>query len=146
MLTDIFGDEKYQQIAKQNLANVIKYLIEEEIEFSVTANMKFVNFEPKLPPAIFSKLGSFALFALVGYTFETTKVDANVLSFEASFGKENFVSSVEIALDAIFQVIIDGEILVLNPLATSQTFVAQKPSPAKSKNIFKDNPNNKKLF
>ena len=146
MLSDIFSDEKYQQIAKQNLENVIRYLIEEGIEFSVTANMKFVMFEPKLPPAIFSKLGSYALFALVGYTFETAKVDGNCLRFEASFGKENFVSSVEISLDAIFQVIVDEEILVLNPLATSKIFVVQKPSPEKSKNIFKDNPNNKKLF
>jgi hypothetical protein len=146
MLNDIYGDEKYQKIAKRNLENVIKYLLDENIEFSVVANMKFVNFEPKLPQAIFSKLGNFALFALVGYTFETTKVNQDFLTFEASFGKENFVSFLKISLDSILQVVVDEEILFLNPIAASSTFVAQKPSIEKSKNIFKENPNNKKLF
>ena len=146
MLNDIYDDEKYQKVATRNLESFIKYLLDENIEFSVVANMKFVTFEPKLPQAIFSKLGNFALFALVGYTFETARVNQDFLNFEASFGKENFVSFVQISLDSILQVVVDEDILFLNPIATSSTFVAQKPSIEKSKNIFKDNPNNKKLF
>lgn len=146
MTNEIYENSKFLEVMKQNVENIINFLIEEEIEFSVTANVRPIGFEPFLPDDIYARLGSFALFSLAGYTFSTTRLTEDGLVFDAGFGPENFGSIVTIPTDAIFQILVDEEIFVINPTATKLTVAKPRPSKDKSKNIFKSNPNNKNLF
>lgn len=146
MINDFYADDKFVDVMKKNVENILKYLIEAEIEFSVTANVRPIGFEPFLPEDIYTRLGNFALFSLVGYTFSTAHISDENLIFDAGFGPENFGSIVTIPCDSVFQILVDEEILMINPLATKQISSRPMPSKDKSKNIFKKNPNNKKLF
>lgn len=146
MINDIFNDAKYQATIKKQIREIIEIVVENDIEFSVTANVQNIHFEPQLPEIIHSKLGTFALFTLAGYTFSTITIDDEKLSFEAGFGKENFGSVVSIPNESIFQIVVDESILYLNPLSTAQNIIAKKKDEDKSKNVFKNNPKNKALF
>ena len=57
------------------------------------------------------------LFYLAGYTFDTARIDADTLIFEAGFGGDNFGSFVTVPLLSIMQVIVDETPLLIN-LAT----------------------------
>lgn len=146
MINEVLNNEMYQELVKNQLTQMMELLVSQDIEFSITANVNCITFEPMLPNVIYSKLGTFALFTLSGYTFSTIEFGENEISFEAGFGKENFGSVLSVPNEAIFQIIVDESILYLNPLATVENIVKKVPNKEKSKNIFKNNPKNKGLF
>jgi stringent starvation protein B len=107
-----------------------------------------VKFEPSLPKPILDSFSDFTMFALVNYTFSTIDIQNNTISFEASFGRENFICSVSVPFFAIFQIIVDGSILCLNPTAKVDKFfqdtkATKQEQQQRSKNAFIFNPTNK---
>lgn len=141
MVTDIIESSDYKDLVKKQVYETILFLLEKNQEFSITANIDPVIFNPKLPKSI--KLNKFSLFVLSNYTYTTIEVNEDFLSFEAGFGKENFGSSVKIPLHSIFQIVIDESILYLNSVATVEKF--NKNLEKNSFNVFKNNPNNKRF-
>ncbi len=146
MITKIINNEEYKAISKKQIKEVIDFLLRNNQEFAVTANVKGIVFEPALPPSILDKLSTFSLFVLSNYTYSTIEINDNYLMFEAGFGKENFGSQVKIPLLAVFQIIIDESILYINSIATSENFVQKEELVKKSMDVFKNNPKNKKLI
>ncbi len=146
MISEILNNEEYRLITQKQIKEVIEFLIEQNYEFAITANINGVNFEPELPTSILDKLSNFSLFVLSNYTYSTIKLDDDYLSFEAGFGKENFGSFVKIPLLAIFQIILDESILYLNSIATTNNFTNKDELVKKSIDVFKNNPKNKKLL
>jgi hypothetical protein len=141
MITDIIESVDYKDLVKKQIHETITFLLAKNQEFSITANIEPITFNPKLPKSI--KLNKFSLFVLSNYTYSTIEVNEDFLSFEAGFGAENFGSSVKVPLHAIFQIVVEESILYLNSVATVEKF--NKNLEKNSFDVFKNNPKNKKF-
>lgn len=143
MIRDIIENDNYKILVEKQIKENILFLLEKNQEFSITANIESITFNPELPKVIKDQMHKFSLFILSNYTYTTIQVDDEFLSFEAGFGNENFGSVVKIPLHSIFQIIIDESILYINSVATVDKF--NKDLKKNSFNVFKNNPNNKKF-
>ncbi|CAM3874312.1 hypothetical protein [Arcobacter cloacae] len=143
MIKDIIENEEYKLLVEKQIKENILFLLKKNQEFSITANIQPITFNPELPNVIKEQMHKFSLFILSNYTYTTVQVDDENLSFEAGFGSENFGSVVKIPLHAIFQIIVDESILYLNSVATVDKFNTNLKK--NSFDVFKKNPNNKKF-
>ncbi|MCT7908036.1 hypothetical protein N5915_00545 [Arcobacter lacus] len=143
MLKDIIENSNYKDLINKQIHDIILFLLDNNQEFSITANITPISFNPALPEDIKSQLHKFSLFVLSNYTYTTIEINEEFLSFEAGFGNENFGSIVKIPLHAVFQIVVDDSILYLNSVATVEKF--NNNLEKNSFNIFKNNPNNKKF-
>lgn len=153
MIHNVITDSKYKNLMSGQIYEVIEYLLEKDQEFSITANIKGVSFNPAIPEPISKNFPPYTLFSLANYTYESTTLSEDELKFEAGFGSENFGSVVTIPLYAIFQIIVDESILFLNPTATVEKFFITKKNKdeqvdqkTRSMNAFKLNDKNKELL
>lgn len=143
MIKDIIENEEYKLLVEKQIKENILFLLKKNQEFSITANIQPITFNPELPNVIKEQMHKFSLFILSNYTYTTVQIDDENLSFEAGFGSENFGSVVKIPLHAIFQIIVDESILYLNSVATVDKFNTNLKK--NSFDVFKKNPNNKKF-
>jgi len=143
MITDIIENVTYKDLVSKQIVETINYLLEKDQEFSITANLEPIEFNPELPESIKSQLTKYSLFTLSNYTYTTILMTEDYLSFEAGFGSENFGSTVKVPIHSIFQIVVDESILYLNSVATVDKF--NKNTKQNSLNVFKNNPNNKKF-
>jgi hypothetical protein len=151
MITNIIEDNKYKELMKIQIKDVIFYLLEHNEEFSITANVKGCDFNPQIPSSISDKFSKFTMFALTNYTYSTILVTDEYISFEAGFGAENFGSIVTVPLHAIFQIVVNDSILFVNPTATVEKYFISQNNEVKkvvdkkkrSRSAFLNNPKNK---
>lgn len=158
MIFNIVEDLEYKEIIENQIYEIIEFLLNKDQEFSITANINGVGFEPPIPETIATSFPQFTLFTLANYTYSTIELSDNHISFETGFGAENFGSVVTIPLSAIFQIVIDESILFLNPTATVEKYFKKTQTQAetttelddnqeqRSLNAFKMNNKNKNLF
>lgn len=149
MIYNILEDESYKDLIAAQIFDVIEHLINNDEEFSITANIKGVGFNPEIPKTISENFAQFTLFTLSNYTYETIVLTEKTITFEAGFGSENFGSEVTVPLSAIFQIVIDESILYLNPTATVEKYFVNKEKKnqeERSMNAFKMNSQNKDLL
>ena len=104
---------------RKNIQDVIIHFFEKEQNFGILCKIEEVEFEPSLPESINSEFRQLTLFFLAGYTFETARIEDDVLVFEAGFGSDNFGSVVSVPLLSVIQIIIDETPILIN-LATHQ--------------------------
>jgi CO dehydrogenase/acetyl-CoA synthase beta subunit len=146
MVNDVIESVEFKNLMIKQIKEMINFLLDRNSEFAITVNINGATFNPNLPSSIEKKLSKFSLFVLSNYTYSTIKMDDEVLSFEAGFGSENFGSTVTIPLESVFQIVIEDSILLINPVATVEKYNDNsKALLHKSKNVFKNNPNNKKF-
>lgn len=147
MINDILENANYQEMVSEHIYDVIEYLINNDYEFSITANIKGVSFNPDIPKSIFKNFSKFTVFALANYTYSSIVLTEDNISFEAGFGAENFGSVVTIPLVAVFQIVLDNSILFLNPSATvDKSFEKKETDEERSRNVFAMNKKNKNLL
>ena len=154
MIVDVLEDIKYRNLMEKQIQDIIHYLIEHNEEFSITANITAINFNPDIPTTISQNFSKFTMFALSNYTYTTIVVSDSYISFEAGFGEENFGSTVTIPFYAIFQLVINDSILFINPTATVEKYFLEENNEIdkelkqkeRSKKAFSMNPNNKNLL
>lgn len=154
MIFNIIEDVKYKKLVERQIFETIEFLLEKEEEFSITANINGVSFNPEIPKSIAQSFPNFTLFTLANYTYTTAELTKESISFETGFGAENFGSIVTVPLHAIFQIVINESILFLNPTATVKKYFQQKDEAAeksldqesRSKNAFMMNKKNKNLL
>jgi stringent starvation protein B len=148
MIKDILEDVSFKNLTENQIYEQIEYLLNKDEQFSVTANINGVSFDPAIPESIAKNFSRFTLFALMNYTYETLQLTEENISFEAGFGQENFVSTVKVPLNAIFQIVVDESILYINPTATIDAHFDKREDSTdqktRSMNAFKMN--NKDLF
>ena len=143
MITDIIENEEYKNLVCKQVRETMEYLLDNNQEFSITANVESITFNPELPSTIKEQLAKFSLFVLSNYTYTTVEIDDGFVSFEAGYGSENFGSVAKIPLHSVFQIVVDESILYINSVATVDKF--NKNQEQNSMNVFKNNPNNKKF-
>jgi hypothetical protein len=150
MQDDIFQTPAYQKIASSTIDRTIRFLFDNNKEFSLACEAKYLNFEPELPPHIKETFGETVLFILTGYTYETAQIDDEYFSFEAGFGEESFGSTVTLPILAIKQMFV-GEYPILfnicNPVIEDEVvFDPEEIDTSKSMAALLNNPENKKFL
>ena len=112
------------------------------------ADTKNVKFNPPLPKHITDTFQQVILFTLVGYTYESAKIDEKNLYFEAGFGEENIGSVVTIPIQSILQILVEE-----NPIFVNLSYITEDEEEEeedkgveKSMQIFTSNPENQKLL
>lgn len=143
MITDIIENEEYKNLVSKQVKETIDFLLDNNQEFSITANIEGMTFNPELPKPIKDQLAKFSLFILSNYTYTTVEVNDSFLTFEAGYGSENFGSVAKVPLHCVFQIVVEESILYINSVATVDKFNKNKEQ--NSMNVFKSNPNNKKF-
>lgn len=154
MIKNILEDVKYRDMVEEHIYDVMEYLITNDYEFSITANIDGLSFNPDIPKSISENFSHFTVFALANYTYTSIILTEDNISFEAGFGSENFGSVVTVPLYAVFQIVLDDSILFLNPTATVDKFFKNKKKvldkkethEERSKNAFSMNKKNKNLL
>ncbi len=152
MLRKIVDQDNFRELMQEHCGDVVSFLFDENIEFSILTSLTNVSFEPPLPNDIIKDFKPITLFTLAGYTYESSRLEDGYLSFEAGFGRENFGSLVTVPLYAILQIIIENTPIFIN-LSTPpekkkehQKQTGKDTGVKKSMDIFLSNPNNKKLL
>ena len=114
MLENIIQDRDFAQLMKKNIQELIVLFFQKEQNFGILCKIEDVSFEPELPESINTEFRPLTLFFLAGYTFETARIENNMLIFEAGFGSDNFGSIVSVPLLSILQIIIDETPVFIN--------------------------------
>ncbi len=144
MINNIIENNEYKDLVSSQVKDTIQFLLNQNQEFAITANLDAIKFNPELPNNTYQQLSKFSLFVLSNYTYSTINLENEDFSFEAGFGSENFGSTVKIPYYAVFQIVVGESILFVNSVATVDKF--NNDTKEKSYNIFKNNPNNKNLI
>jgi len=143
MTINLFQTPEYRSLMQEHIEKTIIYLFEKNQEFAIACEIKHVHFSPKLPESIKETFNDTVLFILSGYTFETTKLEEEILYFEAGFGDDNFGSTVAVPLLAIKQLFVGENPVVLNLAHPEEK---KETSSKNSMEALLNNPENKKLL
>ncbi len=151
MLSDVIKNPEYAKIMQSNIRDILFFLFEQEQNFGILCKIEEVDFDPPLPPNIHAEFRPMTLFFLAGYTFESSIVEDEYLSFEAGFGAENIGSFVHVPLLSIMQIIIDENPIFINLSQVKNINGVEKneikPEGVKnSMSAFLSNPENQKFL
>ena len=141
-LEDFFQSNEYKELAKKNIYTTLDLLLKKGIEFSIISYTKAIDFNPPIPKEII-EFDEIAMFIIAGYSYESSRLDKNSFSFEAGFGAENYGSILTMPLEAIVQIAIGEELLLINHYEPKEQVVEQESS---SMDILLNNPENLKLI
>ena len=125
MLENIIQDRDFAQLMKNSIQELIVLFFQKEQNFGILCKIEDVSFEPELPESINTAFRPLTLFFLAGYTFETARIENNMLIFEAGFGSDNFGSIVSVPLLSIVQVIIDEAPVFISVSAYKEEIVEE---------------------
>ena len=151
MLESVINDKEFAYLMQKNIQDIIIHFFEKEQNFGILCKIDDINFNPELPSDINDEFRPLTLFFLAGYTFETARIEEDVLVFEAGFGGDNFGSVVSVPLLSILQVIIDETPVLIN-LANPEIEIEVKKESVDTNGVdnsmasFLNNPENSKFL
>ncbi|MBN2824560.1 MAG: hypothetical protein JXQ76_04490 [Campylobacterales bacterium] len=147
MESTLFQNIKYKELIQQYLIDTIALLFDENKNFSIVCEVEYIEFDPYLPHDIYAQFGKNVLFSLVGYTYESAKLEEDYLIFEAGFGKDNFGAVVAMPVLAIKQIIVDETPIAING-AMPMLHIEEESNDGvqSSMSILLNNPENQKLL
>lgn len=152
MLENVIENANFAKIMKKSIEDLVIHFFKEEQHFGILCKIEEISFDPPLPQNIGSEFRPLTLFFLAGYTFDTARIEDDMLIFEAGFGSENFGSVVSVPMLAIMQIIIDETPvfinLAINPLKVEnrQGDEADNQGVQNSMASFLSNPENSKFL
>jgi hypothetical protein len=126
LLEKLIEDRAFGTLMKKHMMELMILFFEKEQNFGILCKIEDVSFYPELPETIYKDFRPLTLFFLAGYTFETARIEDDMLIFEAGFGSDNFGSVVSVPLLSILQVIVDETPLFINLAVESQDQESQK--------------------
>ncbi len=145
MTLNLFQTSQYRALMDDHISRTIIYLFEQNQEFAIACETKYITFDPELPSEIRESFKETVLFVLSGYTFESAKIDRGDFVFEAGFGSENFGATVNVPLLAIKQLFVEDHPIVIN-LAEPALLQKKEDKVQSSMEALLNNPENKKLL
>ena len=114
MLESLIKDRDFAKVMKKHMQELMILFFEKEQNFGILCKIEDVTFNPELPDGMHTEFRPLTLFFLAGYTFETARIEDEMLIFEAGFGSKNFGSVVSVPLLSILQIIVDETPLFIN--------------------------------
>lgn len=152
MLDELLSDKLFTDLMKVHVNEVVNFLLEDSVGFTILVNMQYVTFDPPLPDEITNKFRPLMPFVLKNFTLISANVDENYLTFEAGFGEENRGAIVNVRLEAILQIIVEDTPILINMSVINQEEVIEQKNEEdfdgldKSMKALLSNPENKKFF
>lgn len=149
MTINLFQTPEYRTLIQTHIFQTIDYLFQKNQEFALACEIKYITFNPELPPDIKESFEETVLFILSGYTFESAQLEEDHFLFEAGFGSENFGSTVSVPLLAIKQIFVGDNPIVINlaqPVIKREEIKEESTSKQSSMEALLNNPENKKLL
>ncbi len=145
---NLFQKQEYQIIATNTIEQTIRFLFDNNQEFSLACETQYLNFNPDLPSEIKETFGESVLFILTGYTYETAQLEDDSFKFEAGFGEEGFGSVVTLPLLAIRQIFVEEYPVAINICDPADDFTEEvlEADTTISMNALLNNPENKKFL
>ncbi len=150
MLFEMIKDENYMNLMRKNIQELLAFLFDQEQNFGILCKIEHLSFEPELPESIRNDFRPMTLFFLAGYTFESARLEDDMLIFEAGFGEENVGSFVQVPLLSIMQIIVDETPIFVNLASPNE--VASNKAPKRENGVensmasFLSNPENQKFI
>ncbi|MBD3789029.1 MAG: hypothetical protein IE885_01465 [Campylobacterales bacterium] len=145
----LFQTPQYRKLMTEHIHHTIRYLFDQNQEFALACETKYISFHPELPSEIKKTFRETVLFIISGYTYESSQLTDDCFSFEAGFGSENFGSTVQIPLLAIRQIFVEDHPVVINlsePAPKDEKKDKTAPSETLSMAALLKNPENQKLL
>lgn len=133
-MSELLENKEFKKIMRKAIKESLEFIIKNVEEFSLIVYKNGIEFNPKLPKELQFN-NDVLLFDIANYTLGTFEVDENFCYFEAGFGEENFVSSLQISLNAIIQIMVNDNVVFTNLTKAEER-----------KNPFTLNPNNSKFL
>ena len=152
MLENLIKDRDFGRLMKKHIEELVGLFFEQEQNFGILCKIEDVAFNPELPEGMSADFRPLTLFFLAGYTFETARIEDEMLIFEAGFGSENFGSVVSVPLLSILQIIVDETPLFINiavengDTGEASTKNVDEKGVKNSMESFLANPENKKFL
>jgi len=152
LLESLIEDRDFAKMMKRNMQELMILFFQKEQNFGILCKIEDVSFNPPLPDEMLADFRSLTLFFLAGYTFETARLEDDMLIFEAGFGSENFGSVVSVPLLSILQVIVDETPVMINLAVESQEPFVESEENVDEKGVknsmasFLSNPENSKFL
>ncbi len=151
MLINILNDDEFALLMQRHIEEMLVYLFEHDQHFGILCRIENLDFDPPLPEHITSQFHPMTLFFLAGYTYDSARIEENMLIFEAGFGEENIGSFVTVPLLSIVQVIVDETPIFINHAVYKEVApkTEQEPSPDGIENsmaALMANPENRKFL
>lgn len=150
MLFDIIKSPSFARLMETHIRDMLIYLFENDQNFGILCKIDQLDFDPPLPKHISEEFRAMTLFFLAGYTFESARIDNDILIFEAGFGQENIGSFVSVPLLSIVQIIIDDTPAFVNLALPPERHPVQVDEKnegiVNSMNSFLSNPENQKFL
>ena len=149
MTENLLQTPEYRALIQSHIFKTIQYLFDNNQEFALACEVKYISFSPELPNDIKSSFDDTVLFILRGFTFESAQITEEYFSFEAGFGSENFGSLVSMPLLAIKQIFVGEHPIVINladPEPERKKKKEESASTQSSMEALLKNPENKKLL
>ena len=114
MLDKLVHDRAFSALMKKHIEEMIIEFFNKEQNFGILCKIEDAHFAPELPEEMYGNLRAMTLFFLAGYTFESARIEDDMLVFEAGFGPENFGSVVSVPLLSIMQILVDETPVLIN--------------------------------
>lgn len=150
MLFDIIKNPTFARLMETHARELLIHLFENNQSFGILCKIEHLTFDPPLPVNISSEFRAMTLFFLAGYTFESARLENNILYFEAGFGQENIGSMVTVPLLSIVQIIIDDTPAFVNialpPEKSLSVNIEKNEGVKNSMSSFLSNPENQKFI
>jgi hypothetical protein len=150
MLYDVIKNPSFGRLMENHVRDMLIFLFENDQNFGILCKIETVMFDPELPKHIADEFRSMTLFFLAGYTFESARIDDDILIFEAGFGQENIGSFVSVPLLSIVQIIIDDTPAFVNLALPHEQLqpvnIEKNEGIQNSMSTFLSNPENQKFL
>ena len=138
--------KEFREIMREHILNTIEYMFDNNEEFGIACEIDDVHFNPELPKEIKESLPKMTFFMLANYSFESSSIDDEYLSFEAGFGKDNFGALVQVPLLSIKQLFVGEYPVLINIISNTQEVQEEEKSEINSMSALLNNPKNAKLI
>ncbi len=142
MNSEIYQNSSYKELAIKNCYNTVEYLLKENLDFAIVTYTNVIDYNPEIPSDV-AEFEESAIFLIAGYSKQSATVTDGYLSFEAAFGESNFGSVLSIPLEAIMQVALDDDLLLVNYYEPKVKEVSNQDISLQS---LLNNPENQKLI
>jgi len=152
LLESLIEDRDFAKMMKKHMQELMILFFQKEQNFGILCKIEDVSFNPPLPDEMLADFRSLTLFFLAGYTFETARLEDDMLIFEAGFGSENFGSVVSVPLLSILQVIVDETPVMINLAIETQEVKEEEEQKVDENGVknsmasFLSNPENSKFL
>jgi len=141
-------ERRFQEMMESHIKSVLSYLLENEQQFGLLCNLKYVAFDPILPEDISELLQDITLFMIAGYTLESFEIEDEMISFEAGFGSQNFGSVVSMPTLAILRITVEETPILSNMAQPIANFKSEEQDLGIKSSLenFLNNPENRKFL